>query len=186
MKLKLLTLALATSCVWAGAVHAMSKDEFTAQKDRIEADYKAGKERCASLKANARDICLSEAKGVEKVAKADLEARYKPSASANEKLALARADAAYDTARERCDDLAGNAKDVCIKDAKAAHVSARGAAKVGATRAEGAHQTADARKDAEADTLAARYDAAVERCDALAGQARVGCVNDAKRRFGKT
>ena len=33
---------------------------------------------------------------------------------------MKKADAEYDVAKERCDDLAGNAKDVCQKDAKAA------------------------------------------------------------------
>ena len=33
---------------------------------------------------------------------------------------MAKADATYEVAKERCDDLSGNAKDVCKKDAKAA------------------------------------------------------------------
>ena len=34
---------------------------------------------------------------------------------------MKKAEAEYEVAKERCDDLAGNAKDVCVKDAKAAH-----------------------------------------------------------------
>ena len=89
-------------------------------KEGISADYKMNKEKCDALKANAKDICVKEAKGAEDVAKAELEAQYKPSAKASKKVAEARADAAYAVAKEKCDDLSGNAKDVCVKDAKAA------------------------------------------------------------------
>jgi hypothetical protein len=41
----------------------------------------------------------------------------------------AKADAAYELAKEKCDDLSGNAKDVCQKDAKAAQASAKADAK---------------------------------------------------------
>jgi hypothetical protein len=35
----------------------------------------------------------------------------------------------YDVAKEKCDDLSGNAKDVCVKDAKAAQAKAKAEAK---------------------------------------------------------
>ena len=120
-----LTLTLATH---AGA---MTRDEYKAAEERIEAEHKAERARCDGLAGNAKDICQAEAKGKEKVAKAELEAQYKPSPRANAKVAEARADAAYDVAKQKCDDLSGNAKDVCMKDAKAAHTSARSEAKPG-------------------------------------------------------
>ena len=68
--------------------------------------------------------------GLEKAAaKAELDAQYKPSAKATAKVLEAKADAAYDTAKQKCDALAGNTKDVCMKDAKAAHVAAMADAK---------------------------------------------------------
>lgn len=85
-------------------------------------DYKASRDTCGAMKGNARDICVAEAKGVEKVARAELDAQYKPSARNDEKVTLAKADAAFDTAKEKCDDLSGNAK--------AARVKAREDAKV--------------------------------------------------------
>ena len=42
---------------------------------------------------------------------------------------IKKADAEYDVAKEKCDDLAGNAKDVCVKDAKAAREKAKTSAK---------------------------------------------------------
>ncbi|MDB5849643.1 MAG: hypothetical protein JWP29_3395, partial [Rhodoferax sp.] len=118
---KLSMLAIAMSLGYATSAMALTSAEHTAQNDRIEADYKMNKDKCGSLSGNAKDICASEAKGTEKVAKAELEAQYKPSAKNTAKVNEAKADAAYDTAKEKCDDLAGNAKDVCVKDAKAAH-----------------------------------------------------------------
>jgi len=43
---------------------------------------------------------------------------------------MAKAAATYDTAKEKCDDLSANAKDVCVKDAKAAHTKAKDDAKM--------------------------------------------------------
>jgi uncharacterized protein with WD repeat len=188
IKQPMIVLCMALSCAWAAQASAMSKDEYKAGKDRIEADYKAQKQRCDGLKANAKDICISEAKGNEKVAKAELEAQYKPDEKTRAKVMEAKADAAYDTAKEKCDDLAGNAKDVCVKDAKAAHVTALGQAKVqktsDATSMTRSEKVAEARKDANADQRAAEYSAAKERCDSLAGAPKDRCIADAKARYG--
>ena len=73
MKTKLLALAIAMSCTFAGSAMATTKVEYKTEKDRISGDYKVAKDKCGSLKANAKDICMSEAKGVEKIAKAEAE-----------------------------------------------------------------------------------------------------------------
>lgn len=151
MKTQLVMLTAVMSCAFAGQAMALTKEEYKAQDDRISADYKAAREKCNTLKANAKDICVAEAKGVEKTAKAELEAQYKPSPRNDEKLTVAKADAVYDVAKEKCDDLApsasagpaaspgagaaanasaASAKDTCVKDAKAAHTKAKEDAKV--------------------------------------------------------
>ena len=126
MKTAIALMTLTVSCVCAGNALALTKDEYKTQKDRIEGDYKVSRDKCASLKANAKDICVAEAKGVEKTAKAELEAQYKPSPRNEQKVKDAKADAAYDVAKEKCDDLSGNAKDTCVKDARLAHNTAKG------------------------------------------------------------
>jgi hypothetical protein len=131
MKYTFITLAVAACCgIATSAGAALSKEELKTQKDRIEADYKAAKERCKTLKDNAQDICNAEAKGNQNVAKAGLEASNNPSPRNDEKVKTAKANAAYDLAKEKCDDLSGNAKDTCMKDAKAAHATAKSDAKV--------------------------------------------------------
>lgn len=185
MKKNLITLAIAACCLSATMASAMERDAYKTEKNRIAAEYKAAKTQCGTLKSNAKDICQSEAKGVNKVAMAQLDATDKPSPKADEKVRVARADAAYDTAREKCDDLAANAKDVCRKDAKAVHVQALGVAKVSKANADGGTKTNEARADANSNNKDAQYAAAKERCDAMNGAPKDTCIADAKKKFGK-
>ncbi|PTT23567.1 hypothetical protein DBR12_01115 [Acidovorax sp. HMWF029] len=192
-KLRRTLIAACAAGLLATTAFAMTPTEHKAAKDSISADYKMNKQKCNALKANAKDICAKEAKGTQDVAKAELEAQYKPSAKASQKAAEAHADAAYAVAKEKCDDLTGNAKDVCVKDAKADHVKAKENAKVTAAQAkpadsvaEKAANVAEARKDAAAEKNEANYKAAKERCDAMSGDVKSKCVDDAKRMHGQT
>jgi hypothetical protein len=99
--------------------------------------------RVRRLNGNAKDICVAEAKGKDNVAKADAEASYANTPKARESARVAHAKATYDVSVEKCDDLAGNRKDVCVKEAKAALVSAKADAKVDRV-------AVDTRKDATA------------------------------------
>ena len=80
-------------------------------------------------RANAKDVYMADAKGKEKVAKAELEARYKPSEKACYAVSVANAEADYAVAKEECDDKAGNDKKVCVKEANAAEARAKADAK---------------------------------------------------------
>ena len=184
MKTKLLILAAALSCVFSSATFAMTKVEYTTQKDTISGDYKVNRDKCNSLKANAKDICVSEAKGIEKIAKAELQAAYEPSARHTEKLAMAKGDAAYDTAKEKCDDSSGNTKNICKKDAKAAHVKANDEARVVRVSAETSKLNTSVGNMAAKDENEANYKAANARCDSMAGAMKDTCTADAKIKFG--
>jgi len=184
-------LTAAGLCLAGGTqAQAMSKDARDMAIKAAESHYKTDKAACDSLAGNAKDICVEDAKGKEKVAKADAEAAYQNTPKAREAARMARADAAYEVAKEKCDDLAGNPKDVCVKEAKAAHVKATADAKVDRvaadTRKESAEKTADAQRTAAIDKNEANYKVAIEKCDALAGAAKDSCVRDAKARFGKS
>lgn len=167
----------------------MSKASYTQAVKDANAQYKSDRDGCASLSGNARDICVAEAKGKHNVAKAEAEAAYKHTAKARENARVAHAQANYDVAIEKCDDLAGNPKDVCVKEAKAALVKGKANAKVDRvaadTNKEAATKQAEARKDASADKREAEYKVAIEKCDALAGAAKDACVSSAKTQFGK-
>ncbi|HLX21849.1 MAG TPA: hypothetical protein VKR38_00775 [Usitatibacter sp.] len=196
-------IAAAVSLVFSAAAMAgsMSKSDYNVAKDNIHADYKSGKAACDALQANAKDICLAEAKGKESVAMADLTVVYKPTTKSRYDARIAKADAEYSVAKEKCDDQSGNAKDVCVKEAEAAHVTARADAKAHMKTVEAketAHektvdarvdankQIADAQKTAASDKRDADYAVAKQKCDAQAGDAKDRCVVEAKALYGKS
>ena len=77
--INVLALAVGLAFSVGAMAQSLAKDDYTAGKKQIESQYKAEKAACNSFSGNARDICVAEARGREKVAKADLEASYKPS-----------------------------------------------------------------------------------------------------------
>lgn len=157
---------------------AMTKAEYSSAKSQISADYKSAKAACGSMSGNAKDICTVEAKGAEKVAKADLEARYTGKEKHQYDLRVAKAEAAYSVAKEKCDDKAGNDKDVCVKEAKASQTKAKADAKLTKTVGNATSDTIDTRMTAD-------YKVAIEKCDALSGDAKTACVTSAKAKFNK-
>jgi hypothetical protein len=201
-KLNINVIALALGFAFSAGVMAegISKDDYQAGKDTIAAEYKSAKAGCDSLAGNRNDICVADAKGKEKVAMAELEAGYKPSRETRYEVSVAKAEANYAVANERCDDLAGNTKDVCVKEAKAAQTAAKADAKAllktsdanataneksAAARSTAGEQAADARHDATADKRDANYKVAKEKCDGFSGGAKDECLMQAKVQFGK-
>jgi hypothetical protein len=166
------------ACTTANAVN-LPKAEYVAGKSRISADYKADRKACAALSANAKDICIEEAKVKEKVARAELEFNYTGKAEDATRVSVARAESTYAVAKEKCDDLAGNKKDVCVKEAKAVEVKALADARTAKT-------IGTARRDAAQDARDADFKVATEKCEAMAGDAKTACVDAAKAKFGKS
>ncbi len=157
----------------------MAQPDYKAGKSRISADYKADKAACATLTANAKDICVEEAKAKEKVARAELEYGYTGKDKDQNKVLVAKAESAYSVAKEKCDDMKGNEKDVCVKQAKAVEVKALADAKMG-------KQIGVAKTDAAEDKRNADYKVAAEKCDAMTGDAKASCVAAAKAKYGKS
>ena len=62
---------------------------------------------------------MAEAKGKESVAKAELEVEYKPSPKARYEARVAKAEADFKVAKEKCNDKGGNMKDLCKSRRKA-------------------------------------------------------------------
>lgn len=179
----------------APAPMAMTDADYKAQKKQIDDTYKAAKDRCKSLSANAKDICKAEVDGEKNIAEADLKAKHKPTEKNVADAKIAKANAQYKVDKEKCDDMKGNDKDVCVKEAKAKETKGKADAKValakdkvmtGATPAEKApEKVADAKRNAIDDKKDADYKVAKEKCDALSGQPKDNCVAQAKLKFGK-
>jgi hypothetical protein len=177
--LKQILLAAGIALLPLAQAATLAKADYAAEKTRIGAAYKADKTACAALTANAKDICVEEAQAKETVARAELEYAYTGTAKDQNKLMVAKAKAGYDVAKEKCDDFKGNEKDVCVKQAKAVEVKALADAKMG-------KQIGEAKTDAAADKRDADYKVALEKCDAMTGDAKSGCVTAAKAHFGKS
>lgn len=196
-------IAIAIGLVFSvGAMaQTMSRDQYKARKASIAAEYRLAKAACASLAGNAKDICQIDASGKDRVAKTQLRASYKPSENASYKLRVVTADADYSLAKAKCDDKAGNVKDVCVKQAQAIEVAAKADAKTRLKTVD-ANTTAiektakaqtsaikkgtDARKEAASEKSSANYAVAKEKCGALAGNAKSNCIRDAKSLFDQS
>jgi len=174
------TLSL-TALLAAVPAHAarIGTADYKAGKARIAVDVKADKLACQSLTANAKDVCLEEAKAKEKNALAALEYGHTGKPADEKQLLKVQADTAYDVAREKCDDQTGNAKDVCVQQAKTVHTKALAELKL-------VKEVAAAGQDATEARRAADLKLANEKCDALAGDAKNTCQSAAQARFGKS
>lgn len=159
-----------------GAYANLTQPVYASAKDEVKAMFKAERDKCDSLAGNAKDVCVERAKGQEKVALAHLEYQHTGKAKDRNDYLEARYEARYEIAKEMCDDKAGNAKDVCLADAKAARDKAK--ADLKANKA-----VAEAQDDQMEAKLKADYKAANERCDSLSGQAKDSCQASAKARY---
>ena len=107
---------------------------------KAEANYAVAKEKCDDLAGNAKDVCVKQAKSAKVAAEADAKAQRKiaeanttaaskthdaqakastetmqaRSAAAGDKL-----DAQYKVEKEKCESFSGDAKDNCMRQAKA-------------------------------------------------------------------
>jgi len=106
----------------------VDRNAYKAAEDKAESDYKVAKDNCKSLKHNAKDICKEEAKVAQRRAELDATTQYQNTPKDVEHAKKKLADAEYDLAKERCDDMSGSQKSACKADAKAAKKDAIAAA----------------------------------------------------------
>ena len=171
------TALLATTFVAAGAA-TLSSATYDRARAELKTNYKADREACNQQSGNAKDICVETVKGREKVAMAHLQYQRTGAAKDMSKLNEARYEARYEVAKEVCDDQAGNAKSVCVAQAKASRDKAKANVKM-------AKDVTEARQDADETKMKADFDVAQKRCDAMNGDAKDACVASAKARFGQ-
>ncbi|MET3131565.1 hypothetical protein AAKU55_001827 [Oxalobacteraceae bacterium GrIS 1.11] len=102
----------------ASAQYKNTLGTFTKARTQIaDANYDVDKARCEARTGNEKDVCIKQAKSTRVAALAD--------AKADKKVIEARSNARedkrsaeYKVATERCDALAGPAKDNCVQAAK--------------------------------------------------------------------
>lgn len=125
-----ISLVACGSATWAADEPAMSKQAFKAAQQKISDVARSERKACEPRKGRAAELCAKEAKAREKIAKAELEADYEPSPDSLQEARNVKADAEYDVAREKCDDLKGATRDRCVKTAKSVREAAIRLAKV--------------------------------------------------------
>lgn len=191
MKHAIITAALALAFAAgtaAAAGEAMSREEYKAQQERIEADYEAAREQCDGMKDNAKDVCMAQAKGKHEVVKAQLEARRDPGPKRDAEVRKKQVEADYKVARQKCGDLPRDARDACRGDAKATYEHAREQAKAApgaGERGANSGKTFEERQQARDASTGAQYAAAQQRCETLSPQARDNCMNEVRKKYGK-
>ena len=163
----------------ASAAGTEAKLAYRAARDAAAADYKVERALCDDIAGNPKDVCVAEAKAVRVHAEAEATAQWKNTLAAYTRARVVIADANYDVDQTRCAALAGNARDVCIEQARATRVAARADARAD-------RKVIEARSAARQDKRIAEFKVATEKCDALAGSAKDTCVSAAKTRFGLT
>ena len=182
MKITLLSALFGVAMFSGGAAVAASNPEakaaYTQAKDRASADYKAARTRCDAITGNPKDVCVAEAKAARVRTQEEANALYKNTLKAYTASRMKIADANYDLDKVKCAALTGNAKDVCVQQAKATLIAAQADAKAD-------RKAIEARTDARDDKRTAQYKVALEKCDAFAGAIKDNCVATAKSQYGK-
>ena len=104
---------------FALSTQAMTRAEYNHAVEIAQADYKSAKGKCNDLSGNTKDVCVKQAKANYTRAKSDAKAAYKGTPHARAEAREDQAEANYKVAKEKCDDLSGNNKDICVQEAKA-------------------------------------------------------------------
>lgn len=87
-----------------------------------------------------------------------------------------QAKADYKAARANCNNLGGNDKDVCIKEAKAAETSATADARA-------QKKSAGANAEANSDKREAEFKVAQEKCESMSGNSKDICEKEAEAKY---
>ncbi len=164
-KIVLFTLATAASASIAFAQN-MDTAGYKQAHNKAEADYKTAKNQCKSLKDNAQDVCEEEAKVARARAEREAIAQYKNTPRDLDKANRKLADAEYELAKEKCDDLSGDAKDSCQNQARSTKTSTL--ASLGTAGTAGDGRTAVLVPNADRGTVAANAADARDRTAAAA------------------
>jgi hypothetical protein len=162
----------------AYAASSEAEEAYRAAKNNASESYKVAREKCNQMSGNPKDLCIEEAKAAEIRSKADAKAKYKNTPKAYTDARIAIADADFSVAKERCNAKAGDAKKLCLEEARAAHTKTVVDAKSG-------KEIREVQKDATEDKLDADYKVEAEKCERLGGSTKDACVAAAKAKYGK-
>jgi len=176
-----LSVAPAHAQVHGQVLHGAAGDKpaYNLARDTAAASYKSARAACDAITGNPKDVCIAEAKAARVRSEEEANAYYQDTLKAFTQSRMRIADANFARDKTKCDALTGNAKDVCISQAKATLITVQADARAD-------NKSIEARADARADKETAAYKVALEKCDAFAGAVKDSCVSTAKSQFGKS
>lgn len=186
---RLAWLAAALCCATAAYAAPVTKEAYKAQQVRIEQEYDQSQAGCRKLAGHPRAVCIEQVRGRRDIQMAELAFQYQPSADSDEKVRLAKAEAAYAVTRQRCQSIdEGSAREACRTDARRVLEDAKTDARLQKeVVAQELRSTlvVRARADADEKRAEAAYNTARERCELLPGEGRENCLIDVRTKFGK-
>ena len=110
--------------LWAAAAPAADASAAL-EFHRIDADFEAARERCDDLAGQAKNVCLAEARAERRIRKVEVAARGQGTSKAWYDAHIARAEAEFGVAKERCGIRAGDERAACIAEARADEARAK-------------------------------------------------------------
>jgi len=111
----------------------MTRQDYAQARAVVETQTRNAFAHCRALEGRERQLCRAHARGDGRVRKAELESRYRGTVEAAADGRLAKARAAFELARVRCNDRAGEEKSSCLSAARAERSRALAAALATAT-----------------------------------------------------
>lgn len=111
----------------------MSRSDYALARQAIETESRAAFGQCRGVGAAAREICRAQARAVERVHRAELDARYRGTVAAAADVRVARAKGDFEVARARCNALDSVERGPCLQAARGTEAKAVAAARPAAT-----------------------------------------------------
>lgn len=126
-------LALILSALSAPAVAApgvLRESDYRDQHARIDAIHREAMAYCAVLSGNTRDVCVAEADGKQRVARAELEAAHRPSAARTHAASVATLESQFTADMKRCDGREEDERPSCRERVRAERLTAQAGADI--------------------------------------------------------
>ena len=131
---------LCATCMLAPLAHA-ADPPVAVELERIDAEFDAARERCNNLAVQTRNVCLAEARAERRIRKVELAAHSQGTTKARYDARVARAEAEFEVAKERCGVHAGAERETCVADARTREARAKDEARAARREAEGRDAT---------------------------------------------
>jgi hypothetical protein len=102
----------------ASPASLMSRADYQEARRPLEADARIALARCRALQGTPADVCKAQARGEDRIRKAEVEVRYLGTTAAVSQVRQARAQASYHVARAKCGGLLGEDRLACLGAAR--------------------------------------------------------------------